>query len=578
MDQGVFASVSQAWSMMGGDVNHPAMPLCWSYARTSTTRQASTDKSGLARQEQALKQWLADHPDYKLQAALVDPGVSAGKGRHRLRGALGRFIRGAEAGTVPPGSVLVVESLSRFSREAERRVMGTLLNDFWSNNLGLAICGHDEIYSAELIDSQPHRLHVLLALMQQSRAEWKERSKRSLGARVAERKAQDEGVRVRSRTPFFIKKGPDGVALRDDNGCFILDPIHTATVQRAVELSLQGFGSHEISKALNREQRPCRLTARSWSDTEVRSMLRNLNITGTLVRKDGVELPNYYPQIIDRKTFDYIAKLSSARTFGKVKIGGNTTQVKNLAQSISFCSHCGGPVGVFTGGTQKGHPYEVGYARCRHSARKGTCTHKDSVRLQDWNDMVLAMLHTAQWHQLLGRPEDNKRRHDLQQALHTAEAALAEQQANLAMAEARAEQLFLQGASDAVLETASRAVTRLQEQIPQTAKAVEHARGELAVIAAQPTPEDQAELIKDRLHSYRQGLDQPENRISFNRWLTTLQPAIRFLLDPTAQTIELQVGDESTGAMPIDGPTARIALSMDGASLITRPDGSASFE
>lgn len=554
------------------------MPLCWSYARTSTTRQASTDKSGLARQEQALKQWLAQHPAYTLQASLIDPGISAGKGHHRLRGALGTFIRGAEAGTVPPGSVLVVESLSRFSREAERRVMGTLLNDFWSNNLGLAICGHDEIYTGELIDSQPHRLHVLLALMQQARAEWIERSKRSLGARVAERKAQDAGIRVRSRTPFFVKKGPDGVAVRDENGCFELDPIHTATVQRAVELALQGFGSHEISKALNKEQRPCRLTARSWSDTEVRAMLRNLNITGTLVRKDGVELPNYYPQIIDRKTFDHIAKLSADRTFNKGTIGGNTTRVKNLAQSVSFCFHCGGPIGVFTGGTQKGATYDIGYTRCRNSARKGTCTHKASVRLADWNDMVLAMLFSAQWQQLLGRPEDNKRRHDLQQALHDAEASLAEQQSNLAMAEARAERLFLQGASDAVLETASRAVSRLKQQIPETAKAVESARGELAVIAAQPTPEDQAQLIKDRLHSYRQGLDQPENRIRFNRWLTTLQPAVRFLLDPTGQTIELQVGDQTTGAMPIDGPTARIALSLDGTNLITRPDGSAVFD
>ena len=74
------------------------MPYCWSYRRTSTTRQAKDDRSGMDRQEAAWARWLADHPDYVPQKPLVDPGVSAGRGKHRKRGALGRFIAAARAG------------------------------------------------------------------------------------------------------------------------------------------------------------------------------------------------------------------------------------------------------------------------------------------------------------------------------------------------------------------------------------------------------------------------------------------------------------------------------------------------
>ena len=65
------------------------MPLDWSYSRVSRDAQAGSDRSGLERQEQALQHWLADHPDYELAESLVDPGVSAGKGKQSTTGALG---------------------------------------------------------------------------------------------------------------------------------------------------------------------------------------------------------------------------------------------------------------------------------------------------------------------------------------------------------------------------------------------------------------------------------------------------------------------------------------------------------
>jgi DNA invertase Pin-like site-specific DNA recombinase len=54
--------------MAMADGGNPVQPkrLCWSYARTSTTRQAREDRSGMERQQQALAAWLADHAEFQL--------------------------------------------------------------------------------------------------------------------------------------------------------------------------------------------------------------------------------------------------------------------------------------------------------------------------------------------------------------------------------------------------------------------------------------------------------------------------------------------------------------------------------
>ena len=54
------------------------MALVYSYRRVSTGGQANSDKSGLQRQEQALKDWMRRHPDFRLAEELLD---GAGLGR-----------------------------------------------------------------------------------------------------------------------------------------------------------------------------------------------------------------------------------------------------------------------------------------------------------------------------------------------------------------------------------------------------------------------------------------------------------------------------------------------------------------
>ena len=52
-----------------------------------------------------------------LDESLRDIGVSAFKGKNAIKGALKKFIELVEAGRIEKGSILILESLDRLSRQ-----------------------------------------------------------------------------------------------------------------------------------------------------------------------------------------------------------------------------------------------------------------------------------------------------------------------------------------------------------------------------------------------------------------------------------------------------------------------------
>ena len=92
------------------------MPKAYSYIRFSTPEQAKGDS--FRRQTEASRKYAEDHGlvlDTSLN--LFDQGLSGYTGENRTKGALSVFIRAVETGLVPKGSVLLVESLDRLSRD-----------------------------------------------------------------------------------------------------------------------------------------------------------------------------------------------------------------------------------------------------------------------------------------------------------------------------------------------------------------------------------------------------------------------------------------------------------------------------
>ena len=107
-----------------------------SYLRVSTGKQTEEKKTGVQRQLEGPNKFLEAHPECWLwDEQFQDLGVS-GRGDNRRKGALARIIDQAEKGTFPPNPILLVESVSRLTRDTQKEGLRLLIKLF---DLGFSI-------------------------------------------------------------------------------------------------------------------------------------------------------------------------------------------------------------------------------------------------------------------------------------------------------------------------------------------------------------------------------------------------------------------------------------------------------
>ncbi|MCP9891945.1 recombinase family protein [Cyanobium sp. Aljojuca 7D2] len=528
----------------------------------------------MERQEGALAQWLADHPDYQLAEALVDAGVSAGSGKHRTRGALARFIEGGRTGAVPPGSCLVVESWSRFSREVATDSLGTLLNDVWGQGLAISFCTDGVVLTRELINREDYRLHGLLGAMGQARREWEERSRRSRGAIRKREELQDQGHRPRGRLPFWIE--------RNASAELVISPTYGPLIQRAVELAISGLGMSLIAERLNSEGFPPPPSqssrnqyrpegGRRWGQGNISRVLRHPALIGTLERKASGDLPGYYPAAVTPERWAQLRASIDKRNSIKGAIRGKSHRAQNLFQTLLRCACCGGPVGYSPPAkrSRAGHP---GYVACRNGAggRNG-CTMKGYIEYDRVEAHCLSRLGATDWEALLHRPEDEREQQRLGQEIASLELERDRQRAQLEMAERRAEDAWLQGDEERAA-TAERALKRLREALAAADDRLLASKQDLARLRARPQSVDQAAAMRTKVAELVASIRRANGaeRLAFNRWLLTREPAIAFRLRidadgprdarwRRAQT-EMFVGGESLGFEGVPIWTDKLAI------------------
>jgi DNA invertase Pin-like site-specific DNA recombinase len=178
----------------------------YSYIRFSSPEQARGDS--LRRQLEASR-YYADKHGFVLDESLQpDRGVSAFRGKNRTEGNLAAFLAKVKDGTVAKGSVLLVESLDRLSREEVEEAMFSFLD---------IVRAGVEIHT--LSDGQAYRRgqmkteQLMLSLFVMSRAnEESERKSQRIGAAWRNKKAnaaQTPGVAITAKVPAWIvaKKG-----------------------------------------------------------------------------------------------------------------------------------------------------------------------------------------------------------------------------------------------------------------------------------------------------------------------------------------------------------------------------------
>ena len=370
----------------------PEHPIAYSYIRMSTEKQIEGDS--LRRQLELSRQWARDH-NVALDESLRDIGISAYKGKNRKEGALGRFLSMVDEGRVRRGSLLIVESLDRISRDEVLEALSLFL-EIIRSGITIVTLADNQTYSQETVGSDWSKLIISLTIMARAHEESLRKSQR-IGQAIAtkrQRAARGE-TQITSKTPGWI----DAERISRDRIIFTLNE-HAHTVRRIFELSASGLGRLAIARLLNLENVPTVIGGVSgWGGSFAGALLSRRDVLGEFQPckrangrsvPEGEPIPGYYPAVVDLDLFMRSRAMQSQRTT-TTAVGRKGKRYQNLFASLVRCEHCHSIMHIRNNGQQK--PSRR-YLICSLALRGGQCEEGGkNFKYQMVEDTILDHVH-----------------------------------------------------------------------------------------------------------------------------------------------------------------------------------------
>lgn len=350
------------------------MPKAFSYIRFSSPEQARGDS--LRRQLSRAREWC-EARGVELDDSLRDLGISAYKGAHRDIGALKRFLALVEAGEVPRGSYLVVESLDRLSREAVLDAAARLF-DLIRAGVVVVTLSDGQVYSEERLRTDWTPLIVSIAVMARAHEESRTKGER-VGAAWAKKKAaaRDEGRPLTLRCPEWI-------AIKD--GKFVIREDRAEIVRHIFRLAVEGYGQRQIVARLNATGTSTWRGGIGWQTSTVAKILGGRLALGEYQphsgthrggnrQPEGDPIAGYYPAVVDEDTYWLARQASEGR---RVAAGRRGPRVVSLLPGLVRCARCGMAMHV----VDKGKPPKgAAYYECSTARRRAGCDNGSRWRI-----------------------------------------------------------------------------------------------------------------------------------------------------------------------------------------------------
>lgn len=152
------------------------MTKLYSYVRWSSERQS---KGTTFERQMASARLFANDNSLEL-VEIIEPGVSAFKGKNSKDGKLGDFINAVEAGVIDRDSWLYVENLDRLTRQSATEAQ-TLFIRLLSLGLTLVTGMDKRIYTLESVNNNPTEFMISILLFSRANEESKTKSERTTG-------------------------------------------------------------------------------------------------------------------------------------------------------------------------------------------------------------------------------------------------------------------------------------------------------------------------------------------------------------------------------------------------------------
>ena len=435
------------------------MKIAHIYARYSTGIQAKG--TSLRRQIENAEAY-AKEQGWTIADIIADEGVSAYHGKNLAQGGLGRFFNEVTAGKVVPGSVLVVESLDRLSRNTVLEQMSLLLRIIKSGVEVVTLVDQKHFTSAS-VNANPLELIVSLAIMIRAQEE-----SRKKGSRIA---AAWSMKRSRLETHKLTKRCPPWLTLCQDRTRYLINESRASAVRTIFRLATVGYAPQMIVDDLNQAGLAAWGKDTTWTVTKVLDVLRNRAAIGEFQphkMEESKRVPagepqrNYFPAIVSLETF-HAANRSSATLGGAMH--GDTNLFIGLA---------------WDGETKEKMVLRNNFlmnASCYH----GGVRHRWAYRA--FEESLLANLAHVDWDTLLAEPSDGSRAN----ARLSLEANIREIELKLLMA---ANTILMQADASAQLATEIKSLEACRERLQKELTGLES--------GSSPSADGQMEPSKNR--------------------------------------------------------------------------------
>ena len=187
---------------------------------------------------------------------------------NRTKGALGEFLRAIKAGRVPQGSILLVESLDRLSREDAEDAYD-YLRDIVRGGVTVVTLQDGREYSKGNFKLE----HMIMSILIMTRA-----NEESLTKSIRSKSAWED-KRMNIGEKKLTRRCPAWLELNEDMKGFTKIPDRCQTVKRIFEMFRSGKGAESIAKILNEEGIGW-IPENGWRKSYVVKILRSRAVLG----------------------------------------------------------------------------------------------------------------------------------------------------------------------------------------------------------------------------------------------------------------------------------------------------------
>jgi DNA invertase Pin-like site-specific DNA recombinase len=321
------------------------MCTAFSYVRFSNPDQVNGDS--LRRQLDRTADYCRRH-GLTLDGSLTlhDLGVSAYRGRNATAGNLRVFLDAVKAGRVPPGSVLVVESFDRISRQGIDEGYD-IVKAILKAGVRIVTLSPEREFGPDATRSLS-RGALEIQLILERAAEESERKGDRVAAAWAEKRA---AAHAGKGQPGRRENRVGGMSiithrlpgwLREEGGRAVLVPERAEAVRQVYRLALEGRGPREIAKLMadagiapvGRSRFRGKVTG--WKDTAVAHLLTTRAAVGEFQPRWGGQpagepIAGYFPPVVSADDFAAVQSLLARRAaLARGRTGGHVNLFAGL--------------------------------------------------------------------------------------------------------------------------------------------------------------------------------------------------------------------------------------------------------